>query len=261
MGGLSVLRQLIRRFPSEKYLYFGDFAHIPYGSREPEEIRRFALSISKYLVSHGAEMLVMACNISSGVALEEARLRFRVPVFGMIEGGVAGAIKHSQKGRVAVLTTPATARLGIYSRELNRKGISAIEVACPEWVPLIESHFSSPDVGEIHPAICARVKQALSFSPDVLLLGCTHYPLVESWIQRFVPPGISLLDPATEVIAQLSPYLTENSNTTSGPAISFYLSAEPNRFAESARAILGLRALPPDIRVLRKEQVFQEAIV
>jgi glutamate racemase len=260
LGGLTVLRLLLRRFPGHKYLYFGDFAHMPYGSRQPRQIQQFALNISEYLVTQGAEAIVMACNISSSVALELARERFQVPVFGMIEGGVASALKASRKGRVAVLTTPATAQVGAYSRELNRVGLAAFEVACAEWVPLIESHFASPDVGEIHPAICARVQQALGFSPDVIILGCTHYPLVEPWIRGCIPPDITLVDPATEIISLLSPYLSQNSDAGK-PVISFHLSAQPNRFAKSCRAILGIKSLPSDIQVVRKDLVFKEALV
>ncbi|MHA2620264.1 MAG: glutamate racemase [bacterium JZ-2024 1] len=260
LGGLSVLRVLLRRFPGYQYLYFGDFAHLPYGSRHPDEIRKFALDISEYLLDEGAEALVMACNISSSVALEAARERFRVPVFGMIEGGVKGAMRATKKGRVAVLTTPATAQVGAYSRELNRAGLAASEVACPEWVPLIESHYALAGVGEIHPAICARVQEALQFSPDVIILGCTHYPLVESWIQQCVPAGITLVDPAQEIVSDLSKYLNQNSANPNSPALSFRLSAEPNRFAKSARAILGLRSLPSDILVVRKELVFKERL-
>jgi glutamate racemase len=262
LGGLTVLRRMLPRFPGHRYLYFGDFAHMPYGSREPDEIRTFALNISHFLISEGADILVMACNISSSVALAEARAKFDVPIFGMIEGGVAGALKASRKGRVAVLTTPATARVGAYSRELLRHGLAAREVACPEWVPLIESYFSSPGEREVPPLICSRVREALEFSPDVIILGCTHYPLIEPWIRNCIhPTEIFLVDPATETLNSLSQYLTENSVAPEQPDITFYLSAQPNHFADSVRTILGVQPSRDAVRVLPEPLVFKESYV
>jgi glutamate racemase len=141
VGGLTVARRIKDVLPHARLLYFADTAHVPYGGRAPEEVRHFALSIAHFLVEHGAQIVVFACNTSSAIALEEARQTFTVPVIGTIEPGARAAVETSNSGRIGVIATQATVESGVYSQWIHRlrRDAEVHEVACPDFVPLVEN--------------------------------------------------------------------------------------------------------------------------
>ena len=187
-GGLTVLRALLPLIPGAEYLYLGDTARLPYGAKSQQTIARYALSSAAFLLSQGAEMLVVACNTASALALDELKAALPIPVIGVIEPGVKAASllqRTSSLGpSVLVLATAATVQSHAYANACHALGLAAYEKACPLLVPLVEEgwidHPVTAEVARIYLA------EALAAAPAVttLVLGCTHYPLIKPLIEH-----------------------------------------------------------------------------
>jgi len=197
VGGLTVLKELIRLNPGASYMYFGDTARLPYGSKSAETVAKYAVSAARYLRQQGAEMLVIACNTATALALNEIRAGVDVPVIGVVEPGADAAAHASKSRNVAVIATQATIGSHAYQRALAERGIAGHEKACPLLVPLVEEgwieHPVTRQVAEIY------LKEAFAngaAGSDVLLLGCTHYPLLRGVLQSLVPRGVTIVDSA-----------------------------------------------------------------
>ncbi len=187
-GGLTVLRSLLPLIPGANYLYLGDTARLPYGAKSRQTIARYALSSAAFLLSQGAEMLVVACNTASALALDDLKAALPIPVIGVIEPGTHAAsllpTTHSSLPTVLVLATTATVQSGAYSRSCAALGLTAHEKATPLLVPLIEEGWvDHPVTAEV---LRIYLKEALAAAPTVstLVLGCTHYPLIKPLIER-----------------------------------------------------------------------------
>ncbi len=184
-GGLTVLRELLPLIPGARYLYLGDTARLPYGAKSQATIARYALSAAAFLLAEGAEMLVVACNTASALALDELQSALPIPVVGVIEPGTQAAHLASQgSASVLVLATAATVASGAYTRSCAALGLCAFEKACPLLVPLVEEGWiDHPVTAEVTRIYLA---EALEAAPDVrtLVLGCTHYPLLKPIIER-----------------------------------------------------------------------------
>lgn len=193
-GGLTVLRELLPLIPHTRFVYLGDTARLPYGSKSHETIARYAISSAKFLADQGAELLVIACNTATALALEDIRTALPLPVVGVVEPGAraaAAAAKESPQGiagsHVLVLATTATTQSGAYSRTLHQLGLRATEKACPLLVPLVEEGWLDQPA---HTAVTLEVLrlyllEALEQAPEanILLLGCTHYPLLKPLVE------------------------------------------------------------------------------
>jgi len=200
-GGLTVVRTLLDRLPAERVVYFGDTGYVPYGPRPPGQIRRFAADACRFLCSHGAKLIVMGCNMSSAMALEEAREAAGCPVLGTIEAGALAAVEASPGGRIGVAATEGTVKSGAYERAI-RALLPAAEVyeqACPLLVPAVEAGAQD---GFLHDAVGESLRPLRDRRPDTVILGCTHYPLVRSEIQLFLGPEVQLVDPAETLAEQ-----------------------------------------------------------
>lgn len=178
VGGLTVARCIREALPHVRLLYFADTAHVPYGDRAPEEVRHFALSISRFLIERGASLIVFACNTSSACALLEARRVLPVPVVGTIEPGAHAALEVSPSARIGVLATQATVASGVYAQWLKRLRPDAqcLEVACPAFVPLVENEETCSQAARA--ASREYLQPLLDAGCDTVILGCTHYPLL-----------------------------------------------------------------------------------
>lgn len=223
VGGLTVAHRIRQVVPHATLLYFADTAHVPYGDRPPHEVRHFALSISDFLIAQGAQIMVFACNTSSAYALDAARERFSVPVIGMIEPGAQAAAKVSSGGRIGVLATQATVDSGVYTRSLLmlRPTSHCLEVACPAFVPLVESEQTqTPQAYDM--ARC-YLEPLLQAEVDTVILGCTHYPLLLP-VLRELGPHLEFVDPAKAVAQAVKSLLTEGN--LKAPAAKI---AAPNR--------------------------------
>lgn len=241
-GGLTVLRALRIRIPEARYIYLGDTARLPYGSKSQQTVARFAVESARFLVAQGAECLVIACNTASALALPELRDAVSpVPVFGVIEAGADTARQRSVSGDVCVLATPATVASHAYTRACRTRGLRTTEKACPLLVPLVEegwiAHPVTREVLRIYLAEAAAQAQNAGLQPDALLLGCTHYPLLRAEIEALVPAGTAVIDSAEvtadAVVSALAAAGSRAAAVTrpqAAPPILFYVTDGPERF-------------------------------
>jgi glutamate racemase len=200
-GGLTVLRALIERLPHANFAFLGDTARLPYGSKSRRTIARYAAESAQFLVrEQGAEFLVIACNTASALALDAIQDSVPVPVLGVIEPGAAAARAASQTGNVLVIATDATVQSHAYAAACRALGLRAIEKACPLLVPLVEegwtNHPITAEVIQIYLAELTAEAAAQNLNPDVLVLGCTHYPLLRPLLEAAVPPTVRVIDSA-----------------------------------------------------------------
>jgi glutamate racemase len=199
VGGLTVLRALRARLPGEHFLYLGDTARLPYGTKSVETVLRYSLQAADFLVGRGLKYLVVACNTASAAAVETLRARYSpMPVIGVIEPGVTAGCRASRSGHIAVIATEGTVRGGAYQRSIERERPEARVVAraCSLFVSLAEEGWTE---GPIVEAVAHRYLDDLfggTEGPDTLLLGCTHFPVLGTALREVVGPGVTIVDSA-----------------------------------------------------------------
>ena len=245
VGGLTVLRELVAAIPEADYLYLGDTARLPYGSKSATTIARYAVSSVQLLQDYGAEYLVIACNTASALAMEQIRAAARTEVLGVIVPGAhaASAITHNRN--VCVIGTAATVASHAYRKELEKLGIKAVEKACPLFVPLVEEgwvdHAVTEQVARIYLEELAREQQATNGSAaDVLVLGCTHYPLLKPLLRRVLPDTMQLVDSAQATAHDVREKLSvKESSSTREPNISFFATDSVEKFRMLGSRFLG----------------------
>ena len=207
-GGLTVLRELRRVLPAANYLYFGDTAHLPYGAKSVRTVAKYAISAAHFLEEHGIEMLVVACNTATALAFDDIRAAVKVPVVGVIEPGAQRAAAISKTKKVVVAATEATVASHAYQRALEKQGLQATEKACPLFVPLVEEgwveHQVTEEVAHIY---MDEVFKDGARDADVLVLGCTHYPLLRPLLRRVVPSHVEIVDSAESTAARVAEML------------------------------------------------------
>jgi glutamate racemase len=205
-GGLTVLRALLPLLPGAEFLYLGDTARLPYGSKSRATIVRYALSSTRFLLDQGADFLVIACNTASALALEEIRGSTAVPVLGVIETGANEAASSSKTREILVIGTDATIASHAYAAACRERGLRALEKACPLLVPLVEEgwvdHSVTAEVIRIYLTELLEQAQEAELDPDTLVLGCTHYPLLRPMMEAAVAPAIRVIDSAQATAAQ-----------------------------------------------------------
>jgi glutamate racemase len=196
-GGLTVLKELVTLIPNADYLYFGDTARLPYGSKSVETVARYAVEATHFLEHRGANLLVIACNTATALALDQITRAARVPVIGVVEPGAEQASSASKNRHVVVIGTEATVSSHAYLRALERRGIAAREKACPLLVPLVEEGWVDHPVTEQVARIYLQDAFGDGFhNADVLVLGCTHYPLIKPLLRRVAPAHVGIVDSA-----------------------------------------------------------------
>ena len=216
-GGLTVLKALLELIPGAEYLYFGDTARLPYGSKSAQTVARYACEAARFLEQQGAEMLVIACNTATALALPQIREAASVRVLGVIDPGAQRAQAATKSRKAVVIGTDATISSHAYQKALAAVKIEAQEKACPLLVPLVEEGWVDHPVTEQVARIYLQEAFADGFTAaDVLLLGCTHYPLIKPVLQRVVPTGVTLVDSAESVALAVLNFL-ESGTTRVGP--------------------------------------------
>jgi len=246
LGGLTVFRALARRMPEESLVYFGDTAHVPYGSKSPEAVTRYSVEIARFLAAKGIKLLVVACNTSSAVALPAIRRAVKVPVVGVIEPGARAAMSATRGGRIGVIGTEATMRSEAYPRALKSLGarVKTVSEACPLFVPLVEEGWWE---GAVTSAVARRYTAPLRRARvDTLILGCTHYPYLKPVLARVMGAGVHLIDSAEETALQTKSALDRiglRAPKGRRGRRDFYASDAPERFRRLARRMMG-RAVP-----------------
>jgi glutamate racemase len=196
-GGLTVLKALLKLIPHADYVYFGDTARLPYGSKSVETVAKYAVGAAHFLEQQQAQMLVIACNTATALALDQITAAAKVPVVGVVEPGAERAAASSGKKKVVVIGTEATVSSHAYQKALHARGVEAHEKACPLLVPLVEEGWNEHRVTEEVARIYLKEAFAGGFGDaDVLLLGCTHYPLIKPVLHKVAPAHIKIVDSA-----------------------------------------------------------------
>lgn len=241
IGGLTVLSALIARLPGESFLYFGDTARVPYGTKSPETVLRFSRENVKFLLDQGVKFIVVACNTASAEAVPILKNECPVPIVGVIEPGVRAAVSRSSSEHIGVIGTAGTIRSEAYQNGIRKLAPKAQVTAraCPLFVPLAEEGWVDTPVTEMVAATyLADLKEA---DVDALVLGCTHYPLLRDVIQRTMGPDVELVDSAIETAKEVREQLERSgmAHESGAGELSVYLSDIAPNFKEVGERILG----------------------
>ena len=251
-GGLTVLKALLKRMPAARYVFLGDTARLPYGSKSQRTIARYASESAQFLVEEqGAEYLVIACNTASALALEAITDSVPVPVLGVIEPGAAAAAGNSSTKDVMVIATEATVASHAYAAACRAQGLRAVEKACPLLVPLVEEGWvESPVTAEVVRIYLAELLEEAWTAgqiPDALVLGCTHYPLLRPMIERVVgelaPEGkIRVIDSAEATADRAALHFGGVAEIFEGaePSVQCFATDSVEKFARLGSRFLGL---------------------
>lgn len=213
VGGLTVVRELRRRFPAQEIHYLGDTARVPYGTKSPRTIERYALTCQKFLLQGGVKMVMVACNTASANALPALQEHAQVPVIGAVHPGALAALEATRSGHIAVLGTLGTVRSGAYEAAIRERDPKATVVtrACPLFVPLAEEGWGRTDIAEL---TARRYLSELFESDshvDTIVLGCTHYPLLREMIEKvcgdLCTSPVKIVDSAAAMVTEASEHL------------------------------------------------------
>src|ERR1700687_845225 len=246
-GGLTVLKALLELIPDADYLYFGDTARLPYGSKSVETVARYAVEAAHYLENHGAQMLVIACNTATALALDRITAAAHVPVVGVIEPGAEAASAATKNSKIVVIGTEATVSSHAYRKALEARGLSAREKACPLLVPLVEEGWVEHAVTEQVARIYLDEAFADGFrDADTLVLGCTHYPLLKPLLHRVAPGHVSIVDSAESTahavasrLQQLVPEKGDAEERRALPRLKFFATDSVEKFRRLGERFLG----------------------
>jgi len=259
VGGLTVYRALHEHLPNERFVYLGDTARVPYGTKSLATVERYAVENARFLAAHGIKLLVVACNTASALALPAIRAALKVDVVGVIGPGARGAVAPSGKMQagslrsqrsIGVIATESTVQSGAYTKAINKADANAtvIERACPLFVPLAEEGWADNDVAR---AIAEAYLQDLRSNIGTLVLGCTHYPILRNVIQETVGDGVRLIDSGEATAAEVKSLLSEKDLARLTPPTGalerqlcddldhFYVTDAAERFARVAERFLG----------------------
>lgn len=232
-GGLTVMRAIIRKLPQENIIYFGDTARLPYGNKSRDTIVRYSLENAQFLIDRGVKVLVVACHTACSAAFTELQEHCPIPVIGVIPSSVDEAAAYAKKGHICVLGTRGTIHSGVYQKEILKRIPHAHihAIACPLFVPLVEEGFIE------HAITLNAIKEYLAplknKDIDCLILGCTHYPLLASMIQRELGDHVTLIDPANGCADKINQLLHEknwHNPQQQSPTYQFFASDDPEKF-------------------------------
>ncbi len=248
IGGLSVLKHLVRLMPGERFVYLGDTARVPYGNKSAETVQAYSMQCAAFLLQHNVKMIVVACNTASALALDVLRRDVSVPVLGVIEPAAAEAARATTSRMVGVIGTRATISSNSYARAIEQaapdKNIIVHSQPCPLFVPLVEEGWLDTPAtrliaGEyLRPLVANRI--------DTLVLGCTHYPLLKPMLTSMLP-DVRLIDcgECTATVAAEMNGSVDDEPITSTPSIYFYLTDNTPSFPILARQFLGISVNEP----------------
>lgn len=244
VGGLTVMKEIMHQIPSEKVVYFGDTARVPYGNKSKETVTKFSRQIVHFLQTQNVKAIVAACNTASALALDELEREVDIPMIGVVKPGAEVASEATKNGKIGVIATEGTISSAVYSRyikEIN-KDANVIEKACPLFVPLVEEGlWRDPVTDEIARRYLAEL---IDIDIDTLVLGCTHYPLIRETVGKIMGDSVTLVNPAYETARELKELLTkEDLLRLEEPKLGdnkyqFYVSDSSEKFKRFANSII-----------------------
>jgi glutamate racemase len=244
-GGLTVLKALLELVPAADYAYFGDTARLPYGSKSVETVARYAVEAAHFLESQGAQMLVIACNTATALALDRIAAASHVPVLGVVEPGAEAAASATKNRKIVVIGTEATVSSHAYHRALEKRGIEAREKACPLLVPLVEEGWVEHAVTEQVAKIYLTEAFADGFhDADTMLLACTHYPLLKRLLHRAAPGYVTIVDSAESTAHAVAAHFREllrqsGEERRFAPRMKFFATDSTEKFRRLGQRFLG----------------------
>jgi len=242
LGGLTVLKSLEKILPNESFIYFGDTAHVPYGTKSTETIIRYSQHIMDFFQKHETKAVVIACNTASAVAFQHLQQLYNIPLFDVVTPSVEFAINHTKNKNIGVIGTFGTIFSNAYTKMFQKLGsdCNIKEISCPLFVPIIEEGWANTDIAENIAKI--YLKELQNISIDTLILGCTHYPIMVKTIQKVLSNKINLVYSGKTVGIKLKEYLKkqncENSSPSSQPA-KYFVTDFPQKFDELGSRFLG----------------------
>ncbi len=242
VGGLTVVKSLLEQLPGESFIYFGDTAHVPYGSKTEEQLMSYARSILHFLRNKGVKAVVVACGTHSSVTLPRLEGQYDFPMLGVVKAAARSANRLSRNLRIGVMATQATVNSQAYTREITNINprCQVFEAACRKFVPLVESGILEGE--EVQDAIREYTAPLLENRVDSLVLGCTHYPFLAPAIKDFAGCEIELVDPSFETIEELRQILMRDdliNDSGKTPVRQFYVSGNDESFYKVGRLLLG----------------------
>ena len=243
VGGLTVVREIMKALPNERIVYLGDTARVPYGTKSNETIKRFSIENAEFLSRFKVKLIIVACNSASSIALPALKKRFKIPIIGVIKPGAKKAASITRNNRIGVIGTPTTVKSKAYDREIkliskNRKIVSR---TCPLFVPLAEEGWLN---GRITADIVKKYLGPLrKMKIDTLVLGCTHYPLLRGVISKVVGKNVRIVDSASSVAVEVRAILERQGKLarTKTPAHIFFATDAVKQFVKVGERFLGKR--------------------
>lgn len=235
LGGLTAVKEIMRLFPDESIVYFGDTGRVPYGTRSRETILKYTHDDINFLLSRDVKMIVIACGTASSAALPEIKDEFNVPIYGVVDAGAYEASRVTKNNKIGIIGTTATIKSGAYNKYISQYNTQAVtfEKACPLFVPLVENgHFNTPVTKLVVEEYLKDIRDA---GVDTLILGCTHYPLLKEAIAEYMGDDVTLISPGEEVAKFLRKKITPDnahSNVRDDEQYSYYVSDSVASFEE-----------------------------
>ncbi len=252
IGGLTVVHELLQELPRENIIYLGDTARTPYGTKSADTVRRFSIENAQFLVDKDIKVLVVACNTSSAVALEALQEQFSVPIIGVIEPGAQAAVDETRNRKIGVIGTEATISSGAYTQALRDidPDLEIYTRACPLFVPLAEEGWINNDVAQRTATLYLTSLKRSGI--DTLVLGCTHYPLLETVIAEVMGPDVAIVDSARTTAAVVRHTLQQQGllRRTGPGSVSFFVTDVPDRFIRVGAHFIG-RSVESAVRLER----------
>lgn len=261
IGGLTVVAEIMRLLPHEEIVYFGDTARLPYGPKSPATVTQFAVQDTEFLLRQSVKAIVVACNTASSVAMGELLGRYELPIIGVIEPGAIAAVSSTLIGRIGVIGTEGTIASHAYRREILKldRDVEVFERSCPLFVPLAEEGWTDREVTLVvaHEYL-APLRDA---GADVVVLGCTHYPILKGTIGKVLGPTVRLIDSAEETAREVAERLSTlglGRPPGTPPEHRFFVSDVPHRFKEQAERFLGSPL--PNVNVVSVEDLVRSGV-
>jgi len=241
IGGLTVLKEVRNLLPDEHIVYLGDTARVPYGSKSPHTVTKYALESALFLLTKGIKVLVIACNTSAALSLSILKRKLPIPVLGVIDPGAKEAVAHTKNRKIGVIGTKATIRSMAYERAIKRldPGIEVISMSCPLFVPIVEEGLEHDEVAGI---MARRYLKDLSESGiDVLVMGCTHYPVLEDVIQDVMGDSVTIVHTGRETAKAVMETLEKDDilNSQGKGGCEYFVTDSPELFTEVGGRFLG----------------------